>query len=137
MVREAEEIPIICLRPCRRMFKLKSQPPPSLSSPVSHWFKVHVEVRAPTSPLLPLTSCSLCVSEQQTPSGIDLFPPQTAQHIHTYRHIHTRTRVAFMCAAGVATHCEAHLHTNTLRMQTESHGQTVVMFRALFLFQEQ
>jgi len=73
-------------------------PPISLSSLVFRWFKVHVEVRV-TPPLFPVTPNPLRVSEQQTPSGIDLFPLQTK---HTYTH------VAFMCSAGVATHCQAY-----------------------------
>lgn len=62
-------------------------PPPSLSSHLSRWFKVHVEVRVPTSPPSSVTPCSLHVSVQQTPSGIDLFPLPTKTH--TYTHMHT------------------------------------------------
>lgn len=128
MVGKAEEIPIICLRPCRRVFKLKSQTPRSLS--FFACLKVHAEVKAPTSPLFPLTSCSpMCLGAAENPDlpeGLTSFPEHIAR-----THTHRPTRVAFVHAAGVAT------HKHTVHATTRRTSQTTLVFSALLLFQEQ
>lgn len=57
-------------------------------------------MRVPTSPSSTVTPCSLRVSVEQSPSGINLFPYKQTTH--------TSTRVAFMVSAGAATHSEAY-----------------------------
>ncbi len=134
MVSKAEEIPIICLRPCRRMFKLKSQPPYlslrlSLTSLRFMWRWGFLPPLPFQWPLAPYVS-----QWNRPPQGSTSFPYKQKTHTHTH--------VLLLCALQVLQHTvkhtnSQHMHTNTIRTPTKGPRQTRVMVRALFLFQEQ
>lgn len=91
MVRKAKEIPIICFRPRRRMFKLKSQTPVSLSPLLSviAWRFMWRWGFQPPLPSSPVTPCSLCVSVQQAPpQGLTSSPKSKKRKKKTHIHVH-------------------------------------------------
>lgn len=117
MVSKAEEIPIICLRPCRRMFKLKSQPPISLFACLSLvWGSCggggSYLPSLSSDPLLPM-----CLSATDPLRDWPL-SPTNKKHTHTCTHAQTETHVLLLCALQVLQHIvkhkfPAHAHKHT------------------------
>lgn len=132
---KAEEIPIICLRPHKRMFKLKSQPPLTLASLsltirfMRRWgFPPPFSLHWPYAPTVSQRS--------RRPEGLtsSTFWLQTPTRADARAH----TRVAFLCSAGVVAHCQAYKTQGNYKNITEMHTKVLakVRFCALLVLQD-
>lgn len=119
---KAEEIPIICLRPLRRMFKLKSQPPRSLTGLKFMWrwgFLPPLYLHWPLAPTV--SQCN------RPPQGLtsSTFRPQKHMHVlhfwalQVLRHIVKQTKTR-------------RKHKNTRTIRTKALAR--VRFCALLVF---